>query len=130
MRAAQPLALILLMASLCGCQPHTALVASVPAAATPDLGQRDIVSQRPQSQWPQFVRAGGNFRYPGNFPWTNGITAADVVDQAGGLTESATPWLVIVHRDGFRESYRLTSDLQITNNIPLKPGDHVYNLRR
>jgi protein involved in polysaccharide export with SLBB domain len=130
MRATLTFTFFLLMAFLSGCQPHASSFTSAPAAATPDLGQRDIVSQRPRSQTPQEVHAGGNFRSPGNFPWTNGITAADVVHQAGGLTDFATPWLVIVHRDGSREKYLLTWDLQITNDIPLQPGDHVFNPRQ
>jgi polysaccharide export outer membrane protein len=88
-------------------------------------------SQRPQSKAPpSFVYVRGEFRNPGRYPWTNGITAMDAVHQAGGFTDFALPALIIVHWDHSRESYVLTPELQITNDIPLKPGDQVVNPRQ
>jgi protein involved in polysaccharide export with SLBB domain len=88
-------------------------------------------SNKSQSQSPPpFVFVGGEVKQPGRFPWTNGITAADAIHQAGGFTDFVSSRsLYIVHWDGSRDKSRLTSEFQITNNIPLRAGDQVFSPR-
>lgn len=86
---------------------------------------------------PPVVYIGGEFHNPGAYFWTNGMTAADLVRQAGGFTVFAWGMVWIQHYDGTREKYRLKVARELTNgiafyipNIPLKPGDQVLNPRR
>ncbi|HTR40224.1 MAG TPA: hypothetical protein VMH87_01235 [Pseudomonadales bacterium] len=103
------ISLLLPIAFICGCISHVASTST--------------------------LYVGGEFHKPGLYPWTNGITAADIVRQAGGFTVFASPSLVIRHSDGTYERYRLElGDRQITNgtdwvvpNIALKPEDRILN---
>jgi hypothetical protein len=74
---------------------------------------------------PVYVFVGGEFRQPGRFPWTNGITAAGAIHLAGGFTDFAGRSLEIRHTDGSGECYRLTSKLRLKQDVFFRPGDQV-----
>jgi hypothetical protein len=78
---------------------------------------------------PPYVFVDGNFRQPGRFDWTNGLTIIDAIRLAGGFNEFAEPKLQLRRWDGTRELFRLTSDyrFRFTNAVPLRPGDHLIN---
>ena len=90
---------------------------------------RPIPSSAPQpGPAPLYVFVGGEFRLPGRFPWTNGLTAAGAIQLAGGfVTNFALRSIEIRHWDGSGESYRLTSDLRLKHDVVLRPGDQVIN---
>ncbi len=69
----------------------------------------------------------GEFKSPGRYPWTNGMTLKDGVDLAGGFTGSH--WLRIYHWDESTTGYRLRRDWQLTNNPALKAGDFISTVR-
>ena len=70
----------------------------------------------------------GEFKQPGSFPWTNGLTVIDAIRLAGGFTDFVSVRMVEVrHWDGTREQYRLTHDYRFTKSVPLSAGDHIIN---
>jgi len=81
----------------------------------------------PSSPAPLLVFVSGEVNRPGSFPWTNGITAAEAIRQAGGFNAFALRSIMVIHWQGGREHFRLTPDLQFTNCIALKPGDMVHS---
>jgi hypothetical protein len=118
------------------------------AAVDPGLGQNEIkkcrlitdtypssgpaVSQpqiAPRGEAPPFVFVGGEFRNPGRYTWTNGMTLKEGMDAAGGLTDFATRPLRLTHWDGSVAQFRLGVGRILTNNPPLKPGDSIMSPR-
>ena len=95
------------------------------------IGAVGCASDTPRSQpAPPCVYVDGEVRQPGRFPWTNGITAADALQLAGGFNDFVVShWLRVHHWDGTQDRYRLTSDFRLTNNFALRPGDAIYNPR-
>lgn len=71
----------------------------------------------------------GEFRNPGRYPWTNGMTLKDAIEVAGGFTEFANHRIKIIRADGITQTYRLLGDWAATNNPVLKQGDRIYNPR-
>ena len=70
----------------------------------------------------------GEVNRPGNFPWTNGITAAEAILLAGGLNQYARRSIQVLHWDGSATTFiKLTPELTFTNCVVLKPGDMVYS---
>jgi protein involved in polysaccharide export with SLBB domain len=69
----------------------------------------------------------GEFRKPGRYAWTHGMTLKDAIDAAGGFTDFARRRLRIRHWDGSEEGYRLGAGRILTNNPTLKPGDYVIS---
>ncbi len=104
--------------------------------ADPTTNAQTSVHSQPEPL-PKLVYIGGEFHKPGPYPWTNGMTAANLVHQAGGFTIFAWSTIVIIHYDGSRERYHLkASGREMTNgtdyiipDIPLKPGDQIQNPR-
>jgi polysaccharide export outer membrane protein len=83
----------------------------------------------PRGQAPSFVFTEGEFKNPGRYPWTNGMTLKDGIDAANGFTDYARRSLRIRHWDGSEERYRLGAGRTLTNNPALKPGDYVISPR-
>lgn len=75
------------------------------------------------------VYVDGEFRNPGRYPWTNGMTLKDAIDAAGGFTEFANHRIKIIHQDGTTQRYRLRGDWDWTNNPVLKQLDRIHNPR-
>ena len=71
------------------------------------------------------IRLSGEFRKPGEYPWTNGMTLKDAIGAAGGFSEFATRKLSLWHSDGTAEHYRLGPSRTLTNNPALRPGDAI-----
>ena len=69
----------------------------------------------------------GEFKGPGRYPWTNGMSLKEGVDAAGGFTDSATRRLQLKHWDGSQEFYRLGPGRTLTNNPALKAGDSIIS---
>ena len=79
---------------------------------------------------PPHIFVGGEFRQPGRFDWTNGLTVIDAIRLAGGFTDFVSSrQLELRHWDGTRERYRLTRDYKFTGSVLLRPGDHLVNPR-
>jgi protein involved in polysaccharide export with SLBB domain len=79
---------------------------------------------------PGFVYVDGEFRNPGRYPWTNGMTVEDAIEVAGGFTEFANHTIKIIRVDGRTEQYRLRGDWASTNNPVLQAGDRIHNPRQ
>ena len=77
----------------------------------------------------RFVYVDGEFRNPGRYLWTNGMTLKDAIEAAGGFNEFANRRIRLRHPDGTVESYRLVGDWAHTNNPALRPGDNIHNPR-
>jgi protein involved in polysaccharide export with SLBB domain len=76
-----------------------------------------------------FVYVDGEFRNPGRYPWTNGMTLKDAIEAAGGFTKFANHRIRLYHLDGIGEKLRLSGNWFLTNNPNLKPGDRIINPR-
>ncbi len=74
---------------------------------------------------PEIITMTGQFRMPGKYTWTNGMTLRDGFAVAGGLTESARRRIYITHWDETKRMYWLTVDKMLTNNPELEPGDRI-----
>lgn len=79
---------------------------------------------------PPFIYVHGEFKSPGRYDWTNGMTLKDAIAAAGGFTEFAWPRIVIQHPDSSKQQYKWSSARPLRNNPALKPGDKVWNPRR
>src|SRR5882724_9118313 len=55
---------------------------------------------------PPFIFMDGEFRNPGAYAWTNGMTLRDGIDLAGGFTEFAPRTLRLQHWHGSIDFYR------------------------
>lgn len=71
----------------------------------------------------------GEFRNPGRYPCTNGMTLKDAIEAAGGFTDFANNRITIIHSDGTTQRFRLRGDQALTNNPVLKQGDRIHNPR-
>jgi protein involved in polysaccharide export with SLBB domain len=74
-----------------------------------------------------YIYIGGEFKQPGRYLWTNGITVIDAIRMAGGFTEFARPVVYVSRTDGSREKFRLTSHFEFTNNVILEPDEQVLS---
>ena len=81
----------------------------------------------PRGLAPPFIFTKGEFKGPGRYPWTNGMSLKEGVDAAGGFTDSATRRLQLKHWDGSQEFYRLGPGRTLTNNPALKAGDSIIS---
>lgn len=86
------------------------------------------ISIRISSETP-VVYVDGDFKNPGRYSWTNGMTLKDAIEAAGGFTEFASRRGKVIHLDGRSEIFRLRGDWTRTNNPPVRPGDRIYNPR-
>ena len=84
----------------------------------------------PLSEAAPFIYVRGEFRSPGRFPWTNGMTLRDGIEAAGGFTEFAERRVRLIRSDGSSQTYRLHSGWSATNNPLLNPDDSLLNPRR
>lgn len=75
------------------------------------------------------IYVGGEFKKPGVYPWTNGMTLQDAFAAAGGFTEFAVHRIWLRHSDGSSDRFRWSSARPLTNNPTLRPGDSVINPR-
>ena len=71
-----------------------------------------------------YIFCSGNFKSPGRYVWTNGMTLQDGIDAAGGLNEYARQRIFLVRGHG-REMIRLISGRTATNNPALNPSDRI-----
>ena len=78
---------------------------------------------------PAYVYLDGEFKEPGVYAWTNGMTMRDAVVSAGGFTPFALHWIRVDHSDGTSESLKLLGGA-IANNPVLRPGDRITIYRR
>src|SRR4051794_16621786 len=72
-----------------------------------------------------FIFTSGEFKNPGRFAWTNGMTLKDGIDAAGGFTDFAWLRITLQHWDGSVERYNVRSNWFLTNNPALRPGDQI-----
>jgi protein involved in polysaccharide export with SLBB domain len=90
-------------------------------------------SLRPQAQLdpsqPPYIYVNGDFRIPGQYAWTNGMTLQDAISAAHGFTDFAPRGLRIRHSDGSLDFYKLDSKMHLTNNPPVLPGDNILSPR-
>jgi len=77
----------------------------------------------------QVVYVDGEFRNPGPYDWTNGMTLQDAITAAGGLTDFAHLRLRIRHADGSMQIYKMKSGYHLTNNPPIQAGDSIMSPR-
>ncbi len=66
----------------------------------------------------------GEFRNPGRYPWTDGMTLKDAIATAGGFNDFAGTRLRLNHVDGTGERYKVRGNW-LTNNPTLKRGDCI-----
>ncbi len=78
---------------------------------------------------PSWVYVAGEFKYPGRYIWTNGMTLHDGIAIAGGFTKFAPPRIRLERWDGSVESYKWRAGQPLTNNPVLRPGDKLINPR-
>jgi polysaccharide biosynthesis/export protein len=102
------------------------------AAQTADAGFIDVRLVNRESKK---IYVGGEVHAPGIFPYTGNETVLDAVMAAGGLTEKASRWDIILSRPTPPDGCRLIlavnywDILQLgdtTTNYRLLPGDRVY----
>jgi len=102
------------------------------AGQTPGAGFIDVRLVNRESK--KFYVA-GEINAPGSFPFTGEETVMDAVTAAGGLTDEASRWNVILSRPTSPEGCRIilavnyVDILQLgdtTTNYKLLPGDRVY----
>jgi len=80
-----------------------------------------------ESNPPPFIALAGEFKHPGQIPWTNGMTLKDAII-IGELTDFARHQIEIRHEDGTRVRYKWSPQQSLpTNNPVLKPGDTVVS---
>lgn len=126
----KPLTRLLLGACLvCGCanseRAHR-------AARFSDLPKSQPDSQpqaSPRGEAPAIIYVDGEFRKPGAYTWTNGMTLKDAIATAGGFTDFAMSGVRLVHWDGTIERYKGSAKRPLSNNPMLKPGDRVISPR-
>ena len=80
----------------------------------------------------QFVTIDGEVKQPGRYLWRDGLTLTNAIQLAGGPTEFAFRSLLrISHPDGFVERCNYSAIMKgLTNDVALKPGDHVSLSKR
>jgi protein involved in polysaccharide export with SLBB domain len=102
------------------------------ACRTPDAGFVDVRLVNRESKK---IYVAGEVNAPGTFPYTGNETVLDAVMAAGGLTEKASRWDIIVSRPTLPDGGRLIlavnylDILQLgdtTTSYKLLPGDRVY----
>jgi len=71
----------------------------------------------------------GEFKNPGVYPWTNGMSLQDAFAAADGFTVFALKWIILRHPDGSKEQYKWSTKRPLTDNPALRPGDSVSNPR-
>lgn len=79
------------------------------------------------------VAAMGSVRFPGGYPWTTGMTAADLLTKAGGPDDSAFDGRLLVRRtDSLGRLGILRAPLINCASLLLTPGDTlvVFNRRK
>jgi protein involved in polysaccharide export with SLBB domain len=108
----------------------TLLFAAIFAAAgcsspAPQTQQASSSAQTQLNPPSPYVYIHGEFRMPGRYAWTNGMTLQDVFNSAHGFTDFAGHNLRVNHRDGSSTIYRLDSKMHLTNNLPVSPGDTI-----
>ena len=84
----------------------------------------------PPGPAPLLVYVSGEFKKPGCYAWTSGMTLKDAIAAAGGFTEFAWERIRLQHWDGSSERFRWSGKRPLANNPPLKPGDKVINPRQ
>ncbi len=70
------------------------------------------------------VYVDGEFRKPGRYSWTSGMTLKDAIDLAHGMSAFAAR-LTIVHPDGTKQRIKLPFDRIPLDNPELKAGDLI-----
>jgi protein involved in polysaccharide export with SLBB domain len=73
----------------------------------------------------RFVYVDGEFRKPGRYSWTSGMTLKDAIDLAHGISAFAAR-LTIVHADGTKQRIQLPFDRIPLDNPELKAGDLIH----
>ena len=84
----------------------------------------------PRGEPPPFIFVGGEFKNPGRYAWTNGMTLKDGIEAAGGFAVFAPRKLSLQHWDDSVEHFRLGPGRALTNNPLLRAGDSVRSPRR
>jgi len=128
------LSLVIMLLLLPGCTTSKrGSVATYHFAELP-VATHEVPPPQPQSaprgDPPLFIFVGGEFRNPGQFAWTNGMTLKDSIAAAGGFTDFAVSRIHLQHWDGSSERYKWNAKRPLTNNPALRPGDAVINPRQ
>jgi polysaccharide export outer membrane protein len=84
----------------------------------------------PKADAQPFIYVHGEFKNPGQYPWTNGMTLRDAISAAGGFTDFAYERIRLVHPDGSSQFFKWSATHPLTNNAILRPGDSVINPRQ
>jgi protein involved in polysaccharide export with SLBB domain len=98
------------------------------------LPQPAITLQAEAGPW---IHVAGDFKNPGRYDWTNGITLTDAIAASGGFTKFASHRLRLQHRDATVEHYvfrngatlRYSQGACTTNNPALRAGDFLSTTR-
>jgi hypothetical protein len=123
---------LLLVCLLSACQTPTGepggkdMFSKLPSPSEPVPVQSPSV---PKGAAPPWIGIAGDFRNPGRYNWTNGMTLKDGIDATGGLTENGSRRLRIQHWDDSIDHYRLRSGWEFTNNPALRAGDFIATWR-
>lgn len=88
------------------------------------------VGPGPKADAAPFVYVQGEFKNPGQYAWTNGMTVMDAISAAGGFTDFADERIRLVHLDGSSQVFKWSATHPLTNNPVLRPGDNVVNPRQ
>jgi len=78
---------------------------------------------------PRLIFMQGEFKNPGTYAWTNGMTLKDGIDEANGFTDFAPQKFRLQHWDGSVERFRMGAGRTLTNNPALRSGDSIFSPR-
>src|SRR5712671_6219187 len=87
---------------LAGCtvpKPESKRVARFSQLPTPPESTFSQPAITPKTEAGLWIYVYGDFRNPGRYDWTNGMTLTDAVSASGGFTEFASHRLRLQHRD-------------------------------
>jgi protein involved in polysaccharide export with SLBB domain len=109
------LALVIAGLAAASAQTNVPVVSGTPVVKTPETND--------------LVYLAGAIKKPGEYHWTNGMTFKDAVTAAGGFAEHMPQHLIIRHRDGTKETFKIKKADPFKKNPVLKSGDYVGCLR-
>ncbi len=99
------------------------------AAALTSVNEK-LKRQASINSLPRVVSSGGTVRFPGEYPFSNGMTVQELIDLSGGLLESAYSKAAEISRTDMSnpeqaEKVMLISDLDSPSSSKLQPSDYV-----
>ena len=112
---------------LTGCVYHASVsVADSNNSKKSTTGQIPISASATNA--PKLIYLSGRFSSPGAIFWKPGITLADALNAGGGHSDAPTSRIVLIHSNGPSEFFRWNTQIALTNNPVLEPGDTVMSL--